>query len=230
AAHPLVLPADIKRIVEMLPVVSADVEDDRQCRRGMQSGAGGVERKLADRNAHAASALVAETENTFAVADDDGLDVVEAAIGEDAANIVLMRIAQKQASGLAENMAESLAAQADGRRINDRHHLLDVLGQQRVKQGFVGILQTSEKGVLLDVGAQRTKRVVATHNLIVEFGNVRWQQSVKFELVALLLGKGRAFVEQGIVQKLIAALRGLNRGQIFPLIVSLAGACGCRCL
>ena len=74
AAHALVLPADIVRIVQMLAVVGADVEDDRQRRRRMQAGAGGVERELADRDAHAAGALVAEAENALAVADDDGLD------------------------------------------------------------------------------------------------------------------------------------------------------------
>src|SRR5580658_5055762 len=77
AAHAFVLPADILRIVEVLAAVGADVEDDRQRRRRMQSGAGGVERELADRNAHAAGALVAEAQNALAVADDDGLDAVE---------------------------------------------------------------------------------------------------------------------------------------------------------
>ena len=56
----------------------------------MQTGAGGVERELADRNAHAAGALVAETENALAVADDDGLDAVEARIAEDATDAVLV--------------------------------------------------------------------------------------------------------------------------------------------
>src|SRR6202140_3112548 len=103
AAHPFVLPADILRIVQVLAAVGADVEDDRQGRSRMQSGAGGVERELADRNAHAAGALVAEAEDALAVADDDGLDAVEARIGKDAADIGLVRIAEKQAAGPAKN-------------------------------------------------------------------------------------------------------------------------------
>ena len=47
----------------------------------MDAGAGGVERELADRNAHAAGALVAEAENALAVADHDGLDRVVARMG-----------------------------------------------------------------------------------------------------------------------------------------------------
>ena len=53
----------------------------------MHAGAGGIERQLADRDAHAAGALVAEAEDALAVADDDGIDAVEARIGEDAADV-----------------------------------------------------------------------------------------------------------------------------------------------
>ncbi len=40
------------------------------------AAAAGVERQLADRNAHAAGALVAEAENALAIGDDDHLDIV----------------------------------------------------------------------------------------------------------------------------------------------------------
>src|SRR5258708_17266656 len=141
AAHPFVLPADILRIIQVLPAVGADVEDDRQRRRRMQSGARGIERELADRNAHAAGALVAEAQNALAVADDDRLNAVEARIAEDAADVVLVRIAEKQAAGLAKNARELLAAETDRRRIDERHHLFDVARQQRVEQRSVGGLQ-----------------------------------------------------------------------------------------
>ena len=103
AAHALVLPADIERIGEVFLVVGADIENDRQRGRRMQPGAGGIKRELADRNAHAAGALVAEAEDALAVADDDGLDTVEARMTEDAADGVLMRKAEEQAARLAEN-------------------------------------------------------------------------------------------------------------------------------
>ena len=51
----------------------------------MDAAAGGVERELADRDAHAAGALVAEAEDALAVGDDDHLGVVELRIGEDLA-------------------------------------------------------------------------------------------------------------------------------------------------
>ena len=173
----------------------------------MQPGAGGVERQLADRNAHAAGALVAEAEDALAVADHDGLDFVVARMAEDAADQVLVRDAEKQAARLAKDVAEQLAAEADGRRIDDRHHLFDVAGQQRVEQGLVGILQAAQEHVALDIAAEPAKSVEPAHDLVIEFGDVRRQQPVQVERVALVFGEGGAFVEQRIVEQLIAAQR-----------------------
>ena len=61
---------------------------------------------------------------------------------------VLVRQAEKQAARLAKDMAEQLAAEADRRRIDDRHHLFDVAGQQRIEQRLVGILQTAQEHVI----------------------------------------------------------------------------------
>ena len=213
AAHPLVLPADILRIVQVLAAVGADVENDRQRRRRMQPGAGGIERELADRNAHAAGALVAEAEDALAVADDDRLDAVEARIAEDAADVVLVRIAEKQAAGFAENARELLAAQPDRRRIDDRHHLFDVLRQQRVEQCLVGVLQAAQEDVFLDIAAELAEGVEPALDLVIERGDVGRQQPVQLEGIALGLGKGRALVEQRIVEELIAAERSADRLQ-----------------
>ena len=85
AAHPLVPPADVERIGQPLIVVGADIEKHRQRRRGMDAAAGGVERELADRDAHAAGALIAEAEDALAVGDDDHLGAVELRIGRGSA-------------------------------------------------------------------------------------------------------------------------------------------------
>ncbi len=210
AAHALVLPADIKRIRQVFLIVGADVEQDRQRGRRMQPGAGGVERELADRNAHAAGALIAEPEDAFAVADHDGFDFVVARMAEDAADQVLVRDAEKQAARLAKDMAEQLAAETDRRRIDDRHHLFDVAGQHRVEQGLVGILQAAQEHVALDVAAEPAKGVEPAHDLVIELGDVRRQEPVQVERVALVLGEGRALVEDRIVEQLVAAQRRLD--------------------
>ena len=75
-------PADVKRIGQPLDVVGADVEEHRQGGAGMDAAASGVKRELADRDAHAASTLIAEAEDALAVGDDDHFGAVELRIGE----------------------------------------------------------------------------------------------------------------------------------------------------
>ena len=147
-------PADIERVGQKLLVVGADVEKNRQCRRGVQAGASGVERQLADRDTHAAGALITKPEDALAVAHHDGLDAVEARIVEDAAHPVLEWKAQEQAARLAEDAAELLTAETDRGRVDDRHQLFDVPRQQRVKQSFIGVLQAAKESIFLQVRAE----------------------------------------------------------------------------
>ena len=71
AAHAVLAQALIERVVEQALIVGADVENDRQTVLRRHTGAGGIERELADRNAHAAGAEIAEAEDALAVGDDD---------------------------------------------------------------------------------------------------------------------------------------------------------------
>src|SRR5580704_8387889 len=143
----------------------------------MQSSAGGVERELADGDSHAAGALIAKAEDAFAVADYDGFDVVETWMTEDAPNDVLVRQAQKQPAGFAKNMAEKLAAEAHRRRVDDGHHFLDVLRQQRIKQGLVGVLQSAQEDVLVKVAGQTAEGGQPALHLHVEGRDTRRQQA-----------------------------------------------------
>ena len=56
---PTVTPAEVLGVVEEFDVVGADVEHDRQGARGVDAADEGVQRELADRDAHPADALVA---------------------------------------------------------------------------------------------------------------------------------------------------------------------------
>ena len=74
---------------------------------GRNAAAGGVERELADRDAHAAGALIAEPEDALAVGDDDHLGAVELRIGQDVPDAGAMRQAEEEAARLAEQPAET---------------------------------------------------------------------------------------------------------------------------
>ncbi len=106
----------------------------------MQTGAGRIERELADWNSHTASALIAQAENALTVAHDDRFDTVKSGIAEDVADTIPQRKTEKQATRFAEYTAKLLTAEADGGGIDNRHHLFDVPGQQRVEKSLVGVL------------------------------------------------------------------------------------------
>ena len=106
APHALMLPADIEGIGEPLLIVGADVEQDGQRGGGVDAGAGRVERQLADGDAHAAGALVAQPQDALAVGDDDHLDLVEARMIEDRLEGVALRVAQEQPARIAPIVAE----------------------------------------------------------------------------------------------------------------------------
>ncbi len=148
-------PADVERVVEPLVVVGADVEQDRQRRGRVDAAAGRVERELADRDAHAAGALVAQAEDALAVGDDDHLDLRRGGVLQDRVDVVALRIGDEQAARAAIDVAELLAGEADRRRVDDRHHLGQVVEQEPVEQRLVGVLELAQVDVPFEVGRLR---------------------------------------------------------------------------
>jgi hypothetical protein len=112
AANALVLPADVDGVVEQRFVVRSHVEQNRQAVLRRNAAQRGVESHLADGDAHAAGALVAQAENALAVRDHDATHLVIARVGQNLLDAVLVRIAEEEAARPAPNLAEALAALA----------------------------------------------------------------------------------------------------------------------
>jgi hypothetical protein len=108
---------------------------------GVDAGATGVKCELADGNAHAAGALVAEAEDALSVAHHDDLDAVVSGMGDDLLDHVAMRPAQEQPARIIMVVAIFLAALSDRRCIDERQKLGEVAGEQRVEQRLVHVLQ-----------------------------------------------------------------------------------------
>ena len=179
AAHPLMAPAEIQRIGQTLLIVGADIEHDRQSRRRIKTAAGRVERELADRNAHAAGALVAEPEDALAVGQHDRLDLVEARIGKYLLQTLFVWQAQKQAARFAEQLAELLAPRADRWGVNQRQQLLEVLLQQCKEQGLVVVVQFAQKGVALEIAGKAAQDRQPPRDLLFQGADMRRQQTVQ---------------------------------------------------
>ena len=112
----------------------------------MDAGAERVERELADRDAHAADAQVAQPEDALAVGHDDHVARRRTGAFRSIASIALaVRVGDEQAARPAVDVAVVLARHADHRRVDDRHHLGDVLLHKAVEERLVAILQAGRK-------------------------------------------------------------------------------------
>ncbi len=203
-------PADIDRILETLFVVGTDIEQYRQARLGMNARAGGIERELADRNSHASRALIAETENAFAIADHDRTDGVIAVMPENLANSMLVGIAEKYSARLTPDFAEALASFADRRRVHQRHHLFDIALQYGVKQGFVRVLQVPQVGIASEISLTIVQRLKTPLRLIFEIADMRRQQPVQRKVGAFIFSERRSLVQHGKINQVEARERGLQ--------------------
>jgi uncharacterized protein YhdP len=131
-----------------------------------------VKRHLADGNAHAARALVAQAENAFAVADHDAAHIVKTRVGEDLLDAVLVRVAHKEAARLAPDFAEALAAFAHRGRVDDGQQLLGVVRDQRVKERLAVVLQVAHVAVFEERCSPAVQHSLAAFPLVFERADV----------------------------------------------------------
>ena len=87
---------------------------------GMDAAGGRVERELADRDAHAARALVAEAEDALVVGDHDQPHVVVRAVAQELGDRGRVVRRDPEPARAAQDVAVLLAGQPDRRRVDDR--------------------------------------------------------------------------------------------------------------
>ena len=83
AAQPRRAMAEVERVGEQRRVVRADIERDRQGERRVDAAGRRVQRELADRDGHAARALVAQAQDPLVVGHDDQPHVLVRALAQD---------------------------------------------------------------------------------------------------------------------------------------------------
>ena len=141
AAQARLAKAEIEGVLEQLLIVRADVQDDRQAILGRYAGAGRVERKLAEWDAHPAGAEIAEAEDALAVGHHDEAHILFGPVAKQLLQPAARADRQIHAARLAEDMAEFLARLADGRGIDQWHVGRGIRHQERVEQGLVPRLE-----------------------------------------------------------------------------------------
>ena len=218
--HPRMAPAHVHRIVEQGLVVGADVESDRQRIGRADTATGGIQRQLADRNAHAADTLVAKAEDALAIGGHDHLDVVLGGAAQDVVHVLAIRVADEQPAMVAIDIGKLFARLAHGGGIDDRQHLLEVLLEQAEEQRLVVVLNGTQVDMPVEVVLAQPILTVGALGLLFDGLDVLRQQADQVESDALVEGEGAALVEQrhleqggagiGKVQRALGGLRHLS--------------------
>ena len=164
-----------------------DVERDRQ-RQGRVDAAGrGVQGELADRDGHAAGALVAEAEDPLVVGDDDEPDVLVRALAEQLRDPVAVRGRDPGPAGAADDVAELLARPPDRRRVDDGQELVEVLGEEPVEERRVAVLEGGQPDVALERVVLDPEVLELELDLLLDRQHPVRQEPAQPERVALLV-------------------------------------------
>ena len=144
--------AQVERIVEQLLVVRAEVDVHRQQVLRRHGGAGRVELQLADGDAHAVGAQVAQAEDALAGRGADDAHVLDRPVPQHVLDPALVLERHVQAARPAEDVAELQARLADRRGVDDRQEPRRVGHQHLVEERLVGVEQLDQVDVALQVG------------------------------------------------------------------------------
>ena len=152
----------------------------------------------------AAHSLVADAENALGVGHQQQLGrSVAAGLAQQLHQPLLLGRRQVHPlAGAAVGGARLLDRPAHRGGVHDRHHQLDVVGQEAVEEGEVALPQALGVGVALQIAAHRLEGPPAAIHLLSEAFFLPGQQDFEAQIAALLAAEGRAFVEEGVVEQI----------------------------
>ncbi len=188
--------AEVQRIGEQRGIVGPDVERHGERQGRVDAAAGGVQRELADRDGHAAGALVAQPEDPFVVGHHDESHVLERALAEDLGDAPHVGRGDPGPAGAPDDVAELLARPPDRRRVDDRQELLEMLREQSIEQRRVAILERGEADVLLEGVVLDPQVLELELDLLVDGQDAVGEQSAQPERLALVGREGQVLRQQ----------------------------------
>ena len=204
--------ARVERVLEERLVVGAEVEHHRQRVLRGHARARRVEGELADGDAHAADAEVAEAQDALAVGDDDEPHVLLRPVPQHVLDAALALEAHVEALGAAHDVPELLARLAHGGGVDERHVLGRVARQQLVVEALVAVLELREEDVLVERrGLLRQLDALALKLRLLVLHAVR-QQADQAEALALVLAERGSLVEARVVEEVEAGVVAVHGG------------------
>ena len=186
--------------------------------------------------------LVAQPENPLAIGDHDRVDLATRPVAQDLRQPVPVRVGQEQATGPPVGVTELLAGQPHRRCVNEREHLLNVVGDQLIEEHFIGVLQRAQvdmPGQVVAVaserlvGAQRlprdAERALARWGLLGEGAAPVFASGARYPLAGLLLalpameGTGMLAAAREVYGRLRDRFYGLTATLLTVVFLALAG-------
>ncbi len=167
-AQALLRVAEVEWVREQVGIIRAHVQADGQALGGVDPRAGHVQRQLADGNAHAATALIAQAEDALVVRRDDQANVAKRRVSEHVRDVVHVVWREPQAARRTIDMGELLTRLTHRGRVHDGHQLRDVIDQHPIEQHLVAIVQARQADVLLERRALGADLIDGRRGLLVQ--------------------------------------------------------------
>ena len=167
----------------------------------MDPGACRVQGELSDGDRHAASALVAQTEDPLVVGHDDEPHVRVRPLAQDLRDPVSIGGRDPDPAGPPDDVAELLARSPDGGGVHDRQELLEVLGEQPVEQRCVPILERREADVPLERVILAPEMLDLEADLLLDREHPVRQQASQVEGVAFGIGEAEVLGQQAAAEQ-----------------------------
>jgi hypothetical protein len=194
--------AEVERVGEKPLVVRADVEADGEADGRVEASGGHVEAHLTDRDSHAVRAEVAEAEDPLAVRHHDEGDVRPAERLEDLVDPVDVLRAHVDASETTLDVAQLQTRQPDGGRVDDGHHLGQVVAEEPVEERLAPVEQAAQEDVALHGVGLAAIGLERPLDLHLHRGIARAEVPLEAEREPFLPGEARSLVQERVVQEL----------------------------
>jgi hypothetical protein len=195
---------EVKIVVEEFRVVGTDVEADGEAVVRVNAGSGAVKRDFSDRDAHSARALIAEAQDALVVGDNDEPDVTVGPIPEDLCELVAIVGCEPDAAWSSEDVAVSLAGEADGRCVDDGKELREVLHKESIVEGLVSILQCGESYEFFEIACFFAQVLEFESDLLLDGELSVGQQASKSQVSTFIAREGGVLVDEVVVEEVEA--------------------------
>ena len=179
-------PAKIFGIAKTVLIICADIQNDRQSTRRMNSADQRVERKFSNGDAESTNALITDAENAFAIGDHDDVDLWIWMVAQQRGNGMAKRIGNEKAARPAIDVAEFLAAECNDGCIDDGQHFFNVAEEQAVEEHLVCVLKLAEINVALEIVGLEREGLIGSDGLIIERFDHGRKKAVEAESLALV--------------------------------------------